>query len=72
MVADLLGSWMTRDTFLFVKDLHDTQRRPNPDLLVNQHIGNTVVMSIPFHVIIDVDASLLPRCVLIGTSRKRL
>ena len=54
-----------------VEDFDDLRTEAHLELLLDQAIGDGVVVPLHFHVVVDVDADQLPLGIFIGLGRER-
>src|ERR1700736_5510719 len=66
------AAYVTGDALAFVDDFHDVMGGAAPERLADQRIRGTVVMVVEAHVVVDIDADLLPLGVLVRSGGKRL
>jgi hypothetical protein len=66
MAAFVGRAGVTRHPRAFVKDFDDVDTQAHVELLLDQRVGDGVVVPVDFHVVINVDADQFPLGILIG------
>jgi hypothetical protein len=59
-------AWMRSDTYAAMEDLDRCGCEASFEQLANQLVGNAVIMTVDFDVIVDVGANALPLCHVVG------